>query len=407
MLKPISLRQAALALFVACASASGSSAQQTWYVDVSATAPGDGSIGAPFSSLQGAVDHPTSQDGDTFVVAPGTYVENLLVDDLSVTIIGAEGAARTTIRAAGPGDVLRVEAPAGSVVTLEGLTLRGGQGPSSDGLHVVEQSFVFARDCVMTDNDGAGVHTDYDVSIEECTIVGNGIGVQSTGVGNIQMQNSIVWDNLDCIQVNPSFHFIRWCTLPCTSLASNSQNADPLFFDAAHGDFSLRSGSPCIDAGDPADHDTDGSRVDMGALDYDPLHLSDFELYCSTSPNAVGTGAVLGVQGSASASADDLLFFARGAPPQQFGVFFHGSGTTAVPFAGGTLCVSGAVERLLPASGISSGGTALHALDRSMPAAAAFAPGSTRSVQFWYRDPGAPHGSGSNLSDALIVRTRP
>lgn len=401
------LRFQALALLLVLDLASAARAGNTWHVDVHALPPGDGSLAAPFTSLQDAIDRPTTLDGDALLVAPGTYVENLVLDDLSLTITSTDGAARTTVRAAGPGDVVSVSALAGSVVILEGFTLQGGQGVDDDGLHVLAHSFVFLRDCVVVGNGGAGVHTDYDVSIEECTIVDNGIGVQSTGVGNIQMINSIVWDNDDCIQLNPSFHFMRWSNVPCDSLVSDSINADPLFHDPAHGDYALRPGSPCIDAGEPGTTDADGSRVDMGALDHDPLHVRDLEQYCSTSPNAVGAGAVLGALGTTSASADDLTLFVRGAPPQQLGVFFHGSAPSAVPFVGGTLCVGGAVVRLSPALTISPGGSAVRAVPQVSPSTLAFVPGSTRYLQFWYRDPGAAHGSGSNLSDGLVVRTRP
>lgn len=403
----LTLRLPALALGLLAALAPGAHSGTTWHVDVHALPPGDGSLAAPFASLQYAIDHPAVLDGDSLLVAPGTYVENLVLDDRSLTLTSTDGAPRTAIRAAGPGDVVSVSASVSSLVILEGFTLEGGQGANDDGLHVLAHSFVILRDCIVARNAGAGVHTDYDVSIEACTITDNSVGVQSTGVGNIQMINSIVWDNVDCIQLNASFHFMRWSNVPCDSLVSNSLNADPMFADAAHGDYALLPGSPCIDAGEPGSTDADGSRADMGALDHDPLHVSDLESYCTTSPNAVGAGAVLGALGTTSTSAGDLTLFVRGAPPQQLGVLFHGSAPDALPFAGGSSCVAGRVVRLLPALTIGPGGSAARAVVPGAAGSPAFVPGSTRYVQFWYRDPGAPHGSGSNLSDGLVVRTRP
>jgi hypothetical protein len=46
--------------------------------------------------------------------------------------------------------------------------------------------------------------------------------------------------------------------------------ADPMFMAPEMADFHLRSGSPCVDAGDPAEHDADGSRADMGSFGGSP-----------------------------------------------------------------------------------------------------------------------------------------
>ena len=52
---------------------------------------------------------------------------------------------------------------------------------------------------------------------------------------------------------------------------NNSLNADPLFSNPAAGDFTLRFGSPCVDAGNPA-YDSDalkyGDHIDIGAYEY-------------------------------------------------------------------------------------------------------------------------------------------
>ena len=53
-------------------------AQTTYYVDASATPPGQGTQAEPWPQIQTALDHPGLLPGDTILVAPGLYVENLI-----------------------------------------------------------------------------------------------------------------------------------------------------------------------------------------------------------------------------------------------------------------------------------------------------------------------------------------
>ena len=43
---------------------------------------------------------------------------------------------------------------------------------------------------------------------------------------------------------------------------------DPLFFNVSEWNFSYNENSPCIDAGDPALLDSDGTRSDIGGYQY-------------------------------------------------------------------------------------------------------------------------------------------
>ena len=68
---------------------------------------------------------------------------------------------------------------------------------------------------------------------------------------------------------------------------------DPRLWNAAGGDYHLRSDSPCIDTGDPASPlDGDGSIADMGALTFDSAHLGSLASFDeSISLSAGGTQA--------------------------------------------------------------------------------------------------------------------
>ena len=126
--------------------------------------------------------------------------------------------------------------------------------------------------------------------------------------------------------------------------------------------------------------------------------------YCNLSPNSAGAGAIISSTGSTSIAANDLQLLMIGAPPGEFGIFFYGTGQTALPIGNGTLCVGTNFQRLQPPILIDSFGTMQLAFDNTMPAnpGGVILTGSTWNFQGWFRD--TPAGPGTyNFSDALSV----
>lgn len=101
----------------------GVSAATTWTVD------DDGP--ADFSTIQAAVDAASS--GDTISIGPGTYCENLVIENdmwwsiLSLTFLGA-GIGQTTVDGGGADIVLRVDSNV--EVTISGMTIQNGASPT-------------------------------------------------------------------------------------------------------------------------------------------------------------------------------------------------------------------------------------------------------------------------------------
>ncbi len=122
--------------------------------------------------------------------------------------------------------------------------------------------------------------------------------------------------------------------------------------------------------------------------------------YCTTSPNSVGSGAVMDWSGSTSFAANDLVLRCTSLPTGQFGLFFYGPLQTSIPVSDGTLCIGGTLTRL-PVVSTSGSGDASWPLDlTNLPPMGPISVGDTVNFQFWYRDPGFG-SAGNNFSDGL------
>jgi hypothetical protein len=124
-------------------------------------------------------------------------------------------------------------------------------------------------------------------------------------------------------------------------------------------------------------------------------------VYCETSPNSVGAGALIGSSGSTSIAANELTLECTDLPPGQFAIFYYGPDQIAQPFGNGVRCVGGSVLRLPPRP--TGDGQLSFSLDHTaLPAGGDLEAGELAHFQCWYRDPAAGL-AGFNFSDGLSV----
>jgi predicted outer membrane repeat protein len=111
--------------------------------------------------------------------------------------------------------------------------------------------------------------------LENVTIVENiatyyGGGIYCDTNSDPIVINSILWNNSpEEIYLNFSSITVSYSDIEGGYTGTGNIDTDPLFVDAANGDYHLTENSPCIDAGDPASpYDPDGTITDMGAYYY-------------------------------------------------------------------------------------------------------------------------------------------
>jgi hypothetical protein len=133
-----------------------------------------GTLNVPGDSptIQGAIV--MAADGDTILVAPGTYVETIDLLGKQLVIEGTGGAAVTTIDGNGGGSTVSVHTGEPAGTAIRGFTITGGTGqpvaipafgsgdpefhPGAGGVHVGSSAHLELTDCVITGNSVAGTN---------------------------------------------------------------------------------------------------------------------------------------------------------------------------------------------------------------------------------------------------------
>jgi len=219
-----------------------------------------------FATIQKAVDE--AFDGDTVVVWPGVYREQVDLKSKDITLQSADDAAVVTTST-------------GFAFSFE----------SAEGSNCVLRNFVITG---CNDADGGAVYIKSAMPVlTNLTITGNRHGISSWEGGNPDIVNCILWNNTDGDLYHCRARYS--CVQQEDAVTRDNGNicTDPLFADPDNGDYHLKSRygryspdddewvtdsvtSPCIDKGNPGsspgrEHMPHGYRINMGAYGGTPF----------------------------------------------------------------------------------------------------------------------------------------
>lgn len=116
-----------------------------------------------YPSIQAAIN--AAKDGDTVLVGPGTYAENISFKGKLITLKSERGAEKTIIDGGRKAPVVRFTGPESSNTVLDGFTITNGRGASSKvdelrpiaeagGIQMTGSASPAIKRCVIVRNDG-------------------------------------------------------------------------------------------------------------------------------------------------------------------------------------------------------------------------------------------------------------
>ena len=229
------------------------------YVDSTAGAgTPDGSLAFPYPTIQDAVD--AANPGDVIEVAGGVYVENVVISQGPLSIIGGDPGAAAWIDASSSTtepNGIRIQQDADNIVIVN-IGFTGAQIDGASGIIVYGSSAprgIEICNNVIYDNDRGVSAQNTSSLVVNNTVVMNGIGLSAADSQGL-FQNNIVKDNNIGLETFSTTSNFDYNLLHNNSLDIAGPGAcmmcisgDPLLINPPGGDFHIDPASPAVDAG--------------------------------------------------------------------------------------------------------------------------------------------------------------
>ena len=170
--------------------------------------PATRNVPADFTAIQAAID--AANDGDTIVVAPGTYTENINFKGKAVTVTSSGGADVTIIDGNQAGTVVIFSSGEARTTVLDGFTIRNGKagtGSSSNwdggGIYIRSASPTIRNNKITANSAdwGGGIDIDFGsplirnnvISLNQSSSYGGGIDIG--GAAAAELVDNVITDN--------------------------------------------------------------------------------------------------------------------------------------------------------------------------------------------------------------------
>jgi parallel beta-helix repeat protein len=163
-------------------------------------------------TIQGAID--VANNGDTVLVAPGTYFENINFKGKAITVTSSAGAAQTIIDGGAKGSVVIFHTGEGPSSVLNGFTLQNGagydpiSGYAGGGINISSASPTITNNAVQhnTACEGPGVYVAFGSPLIQGNSITNnspslfsgcgGAGLWIGGTGTAQVIGNLIANNV-------------------------------------------------------------------------------------------------------------------------------------------------------------------------------------------------------------------